>query len=143
MKIVALVPARADSKRVPDKNIKPLLDKPLIGYAVEMAINCKLVETVYVNSDSHKYLQIGGQFGAKTYLRPPHLATDNTNMKEVVEDFVIFLASHGASYDAVLLLCPVYPIRTSTHLENIIESFFTEGNRRPLIGLKRPQAHPY
>jgi CMP-N-acetylneuraminic acid synthetase len=143
LKIVALVPARADSKRVPDKNIKPLLDKPLIGYAVEMAINCKLVETVYVNSDSHRYLQIGGQFGAKTYLRPPHLATDNSSMKEVVEDFVIFLASHGESYGAVLLLCPVYPIRTSTHLENIIESFFKEGNQRPLIGLKIPQSHPY
>jgi len=143
LKIVALVPARAGSKRVPNKNIKPLLGKPLIGYAVESAKNCKLVETVYVNSDSHNYLQIGGLFGAKTYLRSPHLSTDNSSMNEVVEDFINFLFSHGEYYDAVLLLCPVYPIRASTHLENIIESFLREANQRPLIGLKIPQSHPY
>ena len=143
MKTVALIPARSGSKRVPDKNIKYLFGKPLLSYAIDSAINCKLVDDVYVSSDSHDYLQIGDLFGAKTYLRSPHLATDNSSMNEVVEDFINFLFSHGENYDAVLLLCPVYPIRASTHLENIIESFFNEGNQRPLIGLKIPQSHPY
>ena len=143
MSIVGLVPARAGSKRVPDKNIKPLLGKHLLGYTVEAAINCNQIESVYVNSDSEHYLEIGSQFGANTYLRPPHLATDNSSINEVVEDFINFLFSHGEYYDAVLLLCPVYPIRTSTHLENIIESFLGEANQRPLIGLRIPQSHLY
>ena len=82
MKIFALIPERSGSKRVTGKSIKPLLNKSLWDHAVELTINCKLEETVYVKSDSHKYLQIGGQFGAKTYLHPPYLATDNSNMKE-------------------------------------------------------------
>ena len=143
MKIVALVPARSGSKRVPGKNIKPLLGKPLLGYTVEAAINCNQIESVYVNSDSKHYLEIGSQFGANTYLRPPHLATDNSNIKEVVEDFLLFLSNQGEYYDAIIVLFPVYPIRTSKHLINIIECYFTEGFQRPLTGLKAVKEHPY
>jgi len=56
MKVVAMIPARAGSKRVPNKNIKPLLGKPLLGYTVEAAANCNQIESVYVNSDSERFL---------------------------------------------------------------------------------------
>jgi len=143
MKVVALIPARAGSKRVPNKNIKLLLGKPLISYAIEAALNCKLVSEVYVNSDSQQYLNIGSQYGAKSYLRPPHLATDKSSIKEVVLDFMQFLSSLRKNYNAIIVLFPVYPIRTSKHLENIIETYFTEASQRPLIGLKAPLTHPY
>jgi len=143
LKIVALVPARAGSKRVPDKNIKHLLGKPLLGYAVEAAINCDLIESVYVNSDSEHYLEIGSQFGANTYFRPPYLAADNSNIKEVVEDFLLFLSNQEKNYDVIIVLFPVYPIRTSKHLVNIIECFFAEGSQRPLTGLRAVKEHPY
>ena len=56
MKTVALIPARSGSKRVPDKNIKYLFGKPLLSYAIDSAIKCKLVNDVYVSSDSKHYL---------------------------------------------------------------------------------------
>ena len=56
MRIVALIPARSGSKRVPNKNIKLLLVKPLLSYAIDSAVNCKLVNDVYVSSDSKHYL---------------------------------------------------------------------------------------
>jgi CMP-N-acetylneuraminic acid synthetase len=143
MKVVAMIPARAGSKRVPGKNIKPLLGKPLLGYTVEAATNCSQIESVYVNSDSEHYLEIGSQFGANTYFRPPRLATDNSNIKEVVEDFLLFLSNQGEHYDEIIVLFPVYPIRTSKHLTNIIECYFAEGSQRPLTGLKAVKEHPY
>ena len=106
-------------------------------------MQCKGIEAVYVNSDSAQYLDIGSLVGAKTYFRPTHLATDNSSMKEVVEAFLDFISGKGEYYDVIIVLCPVYPIRTSQHLENILESFFTVGNRRPLIGLKLATTHPY
>ena len=65
MKVIALMPARTGSKRIPDKNIKPLLGKPLLNYVIEAALQCKSIEAVYVNIDSEQYLDIGDQFDAK------------------------------------------------------------------------------
>jgi len=143
MKIVALIPARSGSKRVPGKNIKLLLGKPLLSYAIDSAIKCKLVNDVYVSSDSEHFLDIGKQFGAKPCLRSTGFAMDESNMRDVVDEFLLFLSGQGIYFDAIIILCPVYPIRTFRHVENILKCYLNEGNQRPLIGLKTPTTHPY
>ena len=143
MKIVALIPARSGSKRVPGKNIKLLLGKPLLSYAIDSAIKCKLVNDVYVSSDSEHFLDIGKQFGAKPCLRSTGFAMDESNMRDVVDEFLLFLSGQGIYFDAIIILCPVYPIRTFRHVENILKCYIKEGNQRPMIGLKTPTTHPY
>ena len=143
MKIVALIPARSGSKRVPGKNIKLLLGKPLLSYAIDSAIKCKLVNDVYVSSDSEHFLDIGKEFGAKPCLRSTSFAMDESNMRDVVDEFLLFLSGQGIYFDAIIILCPVYPIRTFRHVENILKCYIKEGNQRPMIGLKTPTTHPY
>ena len=143
MKIVALIPARSGSKRVPNKNIKLLFGKPLLSYAIDSAIKCKLVNDVYVSSDSELFLDIGKKFGAKPCLRSTGFAMDESNMRDVVDEFLLFLSGQGIYFDAIIILCPVYPIRTFRHVENILKCYLNEGNQRPLIGLKTPTTHPY
>ncbi|MGB6280128.1 MAG: acylneuraminate cytidylyltransferase family protein, partial [Syntrophobacteria bacterium] len=75
--IVALIPARAGSKRVPDKNIRPLAGHPLIAYTISSALQSQVFSAVIVSTDSQRYGDIAGHYGAEVpHLRPSELAGD-------------------------------------------------------------------
>lgn len=79
MKILTIIPARAGSKRIPNKNIKKFLGKPLIAYTIKQALSLKFVERVIADTDSPKIAKIAKQHGAEVpFLRPAHLARDNS-----------------------------------------------------------------
>ena len=82
-KILAYIPARAGSKRIPGKNIKKFLGKPRIAYAIEQALNCPIVDRVIVDTDSEKIAQIARRHGAEVpFLRPAELARDNSQIAD-------------------------------------------------------------
>ena len=143
MKIVGLVPARKNSQGLLNKNIKLLNGKPLISYSIESAIKCKYIDEVYINSDSKEYIDIGTSYGAKPFLRSFDLATDEVPMKDVLLNFLENLKNKNIFYDAVILLYPVYPFRTSFHLSKIIETFESRGPYSSLVGIKKPNTHPF
>ena len=64
-RIVALIPARAGSKRVPDKNIRPLAGHPLIAYTVAAALSSKIFSDVIVSTDLEHYAEIVKHYGAE------------------------------------------------------------------------------
>ena len=75
--IVALIPARAGSKRVPDKNIRPLAGHPLIAYTIAAALESEIFTDVMVSTDSEHYADIVKHYGAQVpFLRPTALAGD-------------------------------------------------------------------
>ncbi len=75
--IVGLIPARAGSKRVRDKNIKKLGHHPLIAYTIAAALQSKVFSDVIVSTDSEAYAEIARYYGAEVpFLRPPELAGD-------------------------------------------------------------------
>lgn len=78
MRIIAIIPARGGSKRLPKKNIFPLEGKPLIAYTIEACKNSGLIQDIYVSSDDAEILRVGENFGAKSLLRPESLADDHT-----------------------------------------------------------------
>ena len=102
MKIIAMVPARQGSKGLPDKNITNLLGKPLISYSILSTLKCEKINSVYINSDSDKYLEIGEKLGAKRYKRSKKLAKDQTSMKDVLIDFSKFLIDNQIDFDVPL-----------------------------------------
>ncbi len=76
-KILYYIPARAGSKRIPNKNIKNFLGKPLLAYAVKQALACPLKGRVIVDTDSKKIAAVAKKYGAEApFLRPAQLATD-------------------------------------------------------------------
>lgn len=85
IKILAYIPARSGSKRIPGKNIKDFLGKPLIAYTIEQALKCPIVDRVIVDTDSEKIAKISRRQGADVpFLRPPELARDDSKTIDTI-----------------------------------------------------------
>ena len=111
-KILAIVPARAGSKGIPNKNIRSFCGKPLLAYPIEVAKKSGIFDRIIVDTDSEEIAAIGKKFGAEApYLRPKHLATD----KAVVIDAVLLLLQRlkkdGYRPDIISLLQTTSPLR--------------------------------
>ena len=86
MKNLAIIPARSGSKGLPDKNIKPLLGKPLMAYSIEAAIASGVFDEVMVSTDSEKYAEIAKSWGAKVpFLRSEATASYTASSWDMVD----------------------------------------------------------
>ncbi|MGC9121138.1 MAG: cytidylyltransferase domain-containing protein [Sulfurihydrogenibium sp.] len=118
--ILAIIPARGKSKRLPNKNILPLAGKPLISWTIESALKSKYIDKIVVSSDSEKILQIAKDYGIETVRRPKELATDTASSVDVVKHVLENVAYH----DYVILLQPTSPLRTEKHIDEAIEYLY-------------------
>ena len=85
MNIVAIIPARGNSKGIEEKNIINFCDKPLIYWTIKQALNSKYIKSnVFVSSDNKKILDISKNYGAIPILRPCNLATDKSSSEEAL-----------------------------------------------------------
>ncbi len=86
---IAIIPARGGSKRIPRKNVKLFLGKPIIGYSIEAALESGLFHRVIVSTDDEEIAEVSRQFGAETpFKRPPELSDDLTGTIPVVRHAV-------------------------------------------------------
>ena len=83
-KIIAIIPARAGSKRFKNKNTYKVWGRPMISWAIKAAKESGLVNEIYVSSESNTILKISKKFGAKTILRPRHLSNDSVPKWNVI-----------------------------------------------------------
>ncbi len=114
MTVVGLIPARAGSKRVPNKNLADVAGQPLIGYTCETALAAGVLSAVYANTDSPAIAAAALPRGVSCpVLRPAHLAADDTPMQASNLFLLSYLADRGEIYDAVMILQPTSPLRTS------------------------------
>ena len=121
IKILAIVPARGGSKRLPGKNIKVLNGKPLIQWTIESALGIDDISRVMVSTDSQEIADIALQSGAEVpFLRPKELATDTSSSSVVIEHALNYYKSQGEIFDYVLLLQPTSPMRNKKHNEQAI-----------------------
>lgn len=124
LKKIAIIPARSGSKELPNKNILMLLDKPLMAYTIEAAINSKLFERVIVSTDSLEYKEIAEKYGAEVIIRDKELASDKASSFMVIEDVLKKIPQ----YDYFVLLQPTSPFRDDSHIKEAIDIF--ESNRK-------------
>lgn len=112
-KILAVIPARAGSKRIPNKNIRNFLGKPLIAYAIEQARQSPIVGRVIVDTDSPKIAAIAKKYGAEApFLRPARLATDTAGANDALLHLLLRLKNEEKYLpDYVLYLQPPSPLR--------------------------------
>ena len=143
MKIVAMIPARAGSIGIPDKNVRNIGGKPMIGYAISAGNNANQIDKVYVSSNSPEYLDLSVKLGAYPHHRPDFLSQANTSMKEVVIEFAESLHSNGESFEAMVVLYPTHVQRTSEDIDSYVSVFINDPDTRPLIGLYEHIVHPY
>lgn len=135
--VVAVIPARARSKSLPNKNIKKLLGKPLIFYTIEAARHSKFIDRVVVSTDSKKIAELARSYGAEVpFLRPTHLATDTAHTPPVIEHAVNYLEKkEGYKVDIVVTLQPTSPLRQAKHIDLGIKKFLNAGTDS-LVGVK-------
>jgi len=118
MTLLTLVPARSGSKGLPGKNIKPLCGKPLLGWTIEAALESGVPMRLVVSTDSAAYAEVGRRFGAEVpFLRPEELAADTTGTLDVLWHLVDWYATRGEVFDAICILQPTSPFRTSLDIK--------------------------
>lgn len=123
MNFKIVIPARANSKRLPGKNMKILGKKPLIEYSIDYALNYFNGEDIWVNSDDLQILQFADKKAVKILPRPINLATDLTATVDVLKFNVNYFIVNDIACDAIILLQPTNPFREPDLLEKALEVF--------------------
>ena len=120
--VLGIIPARGGSKGVPDKNIRLVVDKPLIDYAIECGLACPSIDRVIVSTDSEKIANIAKAAGAEVpFLRPKELAQDDTPMLPVLKHSIGTIEKNSEiKVDLLVLLDPTGPLRTTEDVEEAI-----------------------
>jgi len=122
-KIIAIIPARGGSKRLPVKNIKKLLGKPLIAWTIEQAKKSKYIDRLIVSTDDKKIAEISKKYGAEIVKRPKKLATDKAKTIDAVSHLLEILEKEKYIPEIVVLLQPTSPLRTEKDIDETIKLF--------------------
>lgn len=118
MRVLALVSARGGSKRLPGKNIRPLLGVPLIGWSGRFAATCPIFDRAILSTDDEKIAETGRAEGMEVpFLRPQVLATDTATSADVALHALDAAEAQYGRYDALALLQPTSPFRRTAPWE--------------------------
>jgi|TARA_B100001093_G_scaffold520214_1_gene613690 N-acylneuraminate cytidylyltransferase len=108
---IAIIPARGGSKRIPKKNIKNFLGKPIISYSVELAIKSNLFNKVIVSTDCDEIAEIAKSYGAEVpFKRPKAISDDFSTLNEVLKHAIDFIENDGFLYDYVCCIYATAPL---------------------------------
>ncbi|ECX4036356.1 acylneuraminate cytidylyltransferase family protein [Campylobacter coli] len=116
---LAIIPARAGSKGIKNKNLVLLNDKPLLYYTINAAKNSKYIDKIVLSSDGDNILEYGKTQGIDTLKRPKELALDDTTSDKVVLHALEFYKD----YENIILLQPTSPLRTEEHIDEAFLKF--------------------
>ena len=106
MKNIAIIPARGGSKRIPRKNIRPFLGKPVIAYSIAAALQSGLFDEVMVSTDDEEIAEVARQYGAKVpFMRSATTADDYATTADVMLEVLECYKKQGIEFDT---LCCVY-----------------------------------
>jgi len=123
MSNLALIPARGKSKRIPRKNIKEFMGKPIIAYSIEIALKSDLFDEVMVSTDDMEIAEIAMKYGAKVpFMRSAERADDYAKtidvIKEVINDYNCKL---GRKFDLICCIYPAAPLIKVSHIKAGLE----------------------
>ena len=130
MKNLCIIPARGGSKRIPRKNIKPFMGKPIIAYSIEYAKATGLFDEIMVSTDDPEIVEIAKQYGASVpFLRSEKTANDFATLADVLQEVIDKYAEKGVRFDnmcCVLATCPLIKSEyISEAYQRLVDSDFT------------------
>lgn len=129
LRVLGIITARGGSKGVPRKNIRPLGGKPLIAWTIDAAKKSSLLTETIVSTDDAEIARVAEASGCRApFLRPSELATDTAKSIPVVVHALDWLREHeGKEFDAVMILQPTSPFRTSEDIDACISKMDETG----------------
>lgn len=144
-RILAIVPARGGSKRLPRKNVLPLGGKPLIAWSIDTALATQAFCDVLLTTDDEELAEIGRQAGAFVpWLRPAELASDTASSGDVLKHALDWYEVYRGSVDGVILLQPTCPFRREASVRGALHLFLEQpgGDDRPTVVSVSPSSVP-
>jgi CMP-N-acetylneuraminic acid synthetase len=110
-RVLCVIPARAGSKGIIGKNLRPLGGKPLIAWAIEVARATPEIDRIIVSTDGKDIAAAARKFGAEVAMRPAELATDSSATSDTLRYHVRQLKEQGELFHYMVLLEPTTPFR--------------------------------
>lgn len=127
MSNIAIIPARGGSKRIPRKNIRDFLGKPIIAYSIEVAMESELFEEVMVSTDDNEIAEVAKKYGAKIpFLRSKENADDYATTVDVLIEVLQTYQQQGKHFENGCCIYPTAPLIRSAFLENAYEKLFNK-----------------
>lgn len=113
MKSVAIITARGGSKRIPRKNIKPFLGKPILEYSIQAALQADMFHEVMVSTDDEEIAEVARKAGAKVpFMRSEKTANDFATTADVIEEVLDSYERIGMQFGKVCCIYPTAPFVT-------------------------------
>lgn len=128
MKTLAIITARGGSKRIPRKNIKEFLGKPILAYSIEAALNSGIFDEVMVSTDDEEIKQVAEKYGAKVpFLRSEKTANDFATTNDVLFEVLDEYKKRGEEYDIAACIYPTAPFISAKRLSEAFGKFENSG----------------
>jgi len=141
--VIALIPARSGSTRVPGKNIRPLGEHPLIAYTIAAAAGSGLFGAVVVSTDDEETAAVARHYGAEVpFLRPAALAGATSPDIDWVEHALDELEAAGRRFECFALLRPTSPFRTADTIRRAWAVFTGAAGVDSLRAVEKVRQHP-
>jgi N-acylneuraminate cytidylyltransferase/CMP-N,N'-diacetyllegionaminic acid synthase len=142
LKLLGLILARGGSKRIPNKNLRPLNGKPLLAWTIQAALASGMLQTTLLSTDDPKIAAAGQADGACVpWLRPTHLSTDTaSSVDAALHALEWYEAAHGA-IDGLVLLQPTSPFRSAETIRSAVAQF-AKNKSCGLVSLAPATTHP-
>ncbi|MDY3536589.1 pseudaminic acid cytidylyltransferase [Riemerella anatipestifer] len=141
MKNLCVIPARGGSKRIPKKNIKKFLGKPIISYSIDVAKNSGLFDEVIVSTDDDEIKNIAQSFGAKVpFMRSETSANDFATLSDVLEEVKEYYEKIDVIFDNICMILPTAPFVTVDLLQqsfNLLKGSEVD-SVRPIVRFSYP-----
>lgn len=130
--MIVLITARGGSKGIKNKNLQPINGVPLIAYSIRAAKD----HEVWVSTEDFEIQRVAAQYGANIHHRPNDLATDTTDLRSVVQEFVT--ARHIT--EPLIVLLPTYPFRTASDIQKVANLLWLQSDS--VLCAKPVPVHP-
>ena len=122
--VVALIPARAGSKGVPDKNIRPLAGRSLLEWSISACLKSHKIDRTIVSTDSEHYRDLALSLGAEVpFLRPAEISTDHSKDIEFVLHALDWLKENETEPNIIVQIRPTTPMRDPKLIDEAIDAF--------------------
>ena len=124
---IAIIPARAGSKEIKNKNIVPINGHPLLSYSIEAAKQSKIIKKIFVSTDGENIAKVARKYGAEIIKRPKILSNNRTQIEPAILHAIKHIEKvHKKEVDNVVLLQPTSPLREIDDLDNAINKFIDD-----------------
>lgn len=128
MKTLAVITARGGSKRIPRKNIKPFLGKPILLYSIQAALDSGVFDEVMVSTEDEEIAELAGKAGAKVpFFRSSNTANDYATTADVLLEVLEQYREMGMQFDYICCIYPTAPFVSAGRLREAMEKLTAQG----------------